>query len=140
MLFRSVWLIVKQRMADNGWMYSGRSSLLDRTPEWVGKTNFLVNELARGSKSGIRPSCPCARCKLRQRQGKDEMSKHLWSYGYMPNYVTTVDFDEYERENGRVMRQRINGNEDDGIKNFSARCHLASTSQKARARQHPFML
>jgi len=36
----------------------------------------------------------------------------------MPNFVTTVNFDEYERESGRVMRQRINGNEDDGIRNW----------------------
>ena len=104
-------------MADNGWMYSGRTSLVDKTDEWVWKTHLLVKELARGSKSGIRPNCPCVRCKMHKRLGKDEMTKHLWSRGYMLNFVTTVDFDEYERENGRVMRQRINGNEDDVIRN-----------------------
>ena len=26
--------------------------------------------------------------------------------------------DQYDSDNGRVMRQRINGNEDDGIRNF----------------------
>ena len=36
----------------------------------------------------------------------------------MPNFVTTIDFGEYERESGRVMQQRINGNEDDGIRNW----------------------
>ena len=97
-------------MADNGWMYSGRTSAVDRTDEWVWKTNLLVQELARGSKAGIRPNCPCARCNMRQRQTKDDMTKHLWSRGYMPNFVTTIDFGEYERERGRVMRQRINGN------------------------------
>ena len=108
-------------MADNGWMYSGRTSAVDRTDEWVWKTNLLVKELARGSKSGIRPNCLCLRCKLRKCQGKDEMTKDLWSSGYIPNFITTVDFGEYERENGRVMRQRINGNEDDGIKKLARR-------------------
>ena len=64
-------------MADNGWMYSGRTSLVDKTDEWVWKTNLLVKELARGSKAGVRPNCPCARCKRRHRQGKDDMTKHL---------------------------------------------------------------
>jgi hypothetical protein len=34
----------------------------------------------------------------------------------MPNYVTSVDFSQYDRDRGEVMRQRINGNEDDGIR------------------------
>jgi hypothetical protein len=34
----------------------------------------------------------------------------------MPDLVTWVDFFEYERDRGEVMRQRINGNEDDGIR------------------------
>lgn len=65
--------------------------------EWVGKTNFLVKELARGSKGGIRPLCPCARCRRRHRQGKDDMTKHLWLRGYMPNFVTSIDFAHYEK-------------------------------------------
>ena len=99
-----VWLPVKQKMSDNGWMYSGRTSLVDRTDEWVWKTDMLVKELAHGSKSGIRPTCPCARCNKRQRQSKDEMRKHLWKYGYMPDFVTTIDFSQYERDRGEMMR------------------------------------
>ena len=77
------------------------------------------SDLARkGLESGARGQCPCPRCKFRTRQGKDDMIKHLFSRGYMLNFVTTVNFDEYERESGRVMRQRINGNEDDGIRNW----------------------
>jgi hypothetical protein len=103
-------------MADNGWMYSGRHSGTEMTEEWVWKTNCLVKELARASKLGVRPACPCARCKRRHRQGKDDMTKHLWLYGYMPDFVTWVDFSQYERDRGEVMRQRIDGNEDDGIR------------------------
>src|SRR5664279_3692127 len=44
------------------------------------------------------------------------MTKHLWLYGYMPNYVTLVDFAQYERDRGEVMRQRIDGNEYEGIR------------------------
>ena len=118
MLFRSINLLllgayyemrcsldpIKQRMADNGWMYSGRISKIKRTEEWEWKTNMLVKDLARGSKaSGVRPRCPCINCKNRARQGKDEMTKHLWLSGYMPNYVTKVDFAQVERDRVEVM-------------------------------------
>ena len=113
------WLAIKQWMADNGWMYSGRISKIKRTEEWEWKTNMLVKELARGSKAtGVRPRCPCINCKNRARQGKDEMTKHLWLSGYMPNYVTKVDFAQVERDRVEVMRQRINGNEYDGMRNL----------------------
>jgi hypothetical protein len=34
----------------------------------------------------------------------------------MPNYVTSVDFSQYDHDRGEVTRQRIDGNEDDGIR------------------------
>jgi hypothetical protein len=40
-------------MADNGWMYSGRISATEKIAKWVSKTDLLVKELARGSKSGV---------------------------------------------------------------------------------------
>lgn len=105
-------------MADNGWMYSGRISATNKTDDWVRNTHLLVNELARGSKAMVRALCPCAHCTKRHRQGKDDMYKHLLQYGYMSNYVTQVDFARYERDRGEVMRQRLNGNEHDGIRNM----------------------
>jgi hypothetical protein len=90
-------------MADNGWMYSGRISATETTAEWVSKTDLLVKELAHGSKSGVRPSCPCTRCNRCHRQRKDDMTKHLWLQGYMPNYVTSDDFSQYDRDRGEVM-------------------------------------
>ena len=79
---------IKQRMADNGWMYSGRISKTERTSEWEWKTDLLVKELGRGSKkSGVRPRCPCTKCKNRVRQGKDEMTKHLWLCGLMQDVL-----------------------------------------------------
>jgi hypothetical protein len=52
------------------------------------------------------------------REGKDDMYKHLLQYGYMSHYVTHIDFDEHERDRGDVMRQRLNGNEYDGVRNL----------------------
>lgn len=104
-------------MADNGWMYSGRNSAVDRTEEWVWKTDMLVKELGRGSKA-VRPRCPCSRCRNRQRATKEEVRQHLWLSGYMTGFVTTVDFTQYDCDRGDVMRQRIDGNEYDGIRNL----------------------
>ena len=132
-----VWLAIQQRMADNGWMFTGRENAMERTDEWVWKTNFLVRELGRGSKSGIHPGCPCARCKLHLRKGKKDMSKHLWSYGYWEEYTTTIDFGQYELENSRVMRQRINGIEDDGMRNFLEDLRNADIPDSPPSREEP---
>jgi hypothetical protein len=52
------------------------------------------------------------------RHGKDDMYKHLLQYGYMPHYVTHIDFDEHERDKGGVMRQQLNDNKYDGVGDF----------------------
>ena len=46
------------------------------------------------------------------------MYNHLLGCGYMPHYVTNVDFDQHERNRGEVMRQRLNDNEFDGMRDF----------------------
>jgi hypothetical protein len=46
------------------------------------------------------------------------MYKHLLQYGYMSHYVMHIDFDEHERDRGDVMRQRVNGNEYDGVRDL----------------------
>ena len=113
-----VWLTIKQRMADNGWMYSGRVSATNKTDEWVRKTQFLVKELARGTKGLVEALCPCNRCNRHHRRSKEDMWKHLLNAGYMPNYVPNVDFNQRERDRCEVMRQRFNGNEYDGTRNL----------------------
>src|SRR4051812_45773048 len=124
-------------MADNGWIYSGRTSVVDRTDEWTWKTDLLVRELARGSKAGIRPTYPCTHCNKRHRQSKEEMKKHLWRYGYMRDFVTTVEFTQYERDRGEVMRQRINGNEGDGIRNLLDDFHDADMPDSPPSHEPP---
>ena len=113
-----VWLTIKQRMADNGWMYSGRVSATNKTDEWIRKTQFLVKELARGTKGLVEALCPCNRCNRHHRRSKEDMWKHLLNAGYMPNYVTNVDFDQRECDRSEVMRERFNGNEYDGTGNL----------------------
>jgi hypothetical protein len=100
-----VWLSIKQRMTDNGWMYSGLVSATNKTDEWIYKTQMLVKELAHATKGRVRELCPCSRCLKHHRQGKDDMYKHFLQYGYMSHYVTYIDFDEHERNRGDVMRQ-----------------------------------
>ena len=46
------------------------------------------------------------------------MYNHLLANGYMLHYVTTVDFDQHEHDRGEVMRQRLNGNDYDGVRDF----------------------
>ena len=102
-------------MADNGWMYSGRVSSTQVTDEWRRKTSFLVKELAHGSKGVVHPRCPCNVCRRCIPKDKEEMTKHLFWHGYMLEYNPPVDFSQHDRDRGEVMRQRIDGNETDGI-------------------------
>ena len=104
-------------MADNGWMYSGRTSAVDRTDEWTWKTAMVVQEIARGPKT-LDPRCPCVRCRNRHRARKEVMKQHLWAYGYMSGFVTTVEFTKNECDRVDVMRQRIDGIEYDGMRNL----------------------
>jgi hypothetical protein len=58
------------------------------------------------------------RCFKHHRRGNDDMHKHFLQYGYMPHYVTQINFVEHECETGEVMRQRLNGIEYDGIRDL----------------------
>lgn len=82
-----VCLPIKQRMADNEWMYSGRVSSTQVTDEWKWKTNFLVKELAHGSKGVVRPCCPCSVCRRRHPTDMVEMTN---TFGGMGICVTTT--------------------------------------------------
>ena len=55
------------------------------------------------------------------------MTKHLMLNGYMPNFRVWVHHGEQEPDRARaeVMRQRVDGNEDDGIRNLMDDLHDA---------------
>ena len=106
-----------QRMAHGQWMYSGRISADEMTTEWQWKTDYYMKDATRGSKT-VCPLCPCARCKMNNRQGTFGMTRHLWLNGYMPNFTMRIKFPKRNRAREEVMRQRIDGNANDGIGNM----------------------
>ena len=112
-----MWLPLKQNMADNEWMYSGRTGPNEITDEWVEKTELFLDEIFRRSKR-IDPHCPCAVCQRRFHHGRKIMESHLLLKGYMPNFIMPIDIAEQQRSREEVMRQRIDGNEDDGIRDM----------------------
>src|SRR3954470_2099965 len=71
-----------------------------------------------GGPKTLDPRCPCVRCRNRHRAKKEVMKQHLWAYGYMSGFITTVDCTQNEHDRGDVMRQRIDGIEYDGMRNF----------------------
>ena len=102
-------------MADNQWMYNGFTRGNRVTPEWISKTDVFLRETFRGPMRMI-PHCPCARCGRRHSKGKDEMTLHLRTYGYMKNFDMPINFAERDRGREEVMRQRIGGYVDDGVR------------------------
>src|SRR6266566_443191 len=101
-------LPIKQRMADNLWMYNGFIRRNRVTPEWVAKTDVFLKEIFRRPLRII-PQCPCAKCGRRLRRNKDEMTEHLRTHGYMRNFNMPINFAERDRGKEEVMRQRISG-------------------------------
>ena len=104
-------------MADNQWMYSGFFRRNQVTTEWVEKTDVFLKEIFRSPMRMV-PECPCARCKRRIRRDKSEMTKHLHTHGFMPNFNMPINF--AQRDHGRedVIRQRVAGYEDDGVRDM----------------------
>ena len=72
-------------MADNQWMYSGFNHQNRVTSEWIAKTDVYLKEIFRRPMRII-PPCPCARCARRHRRNQTDMSEHLRTHGYMPNF------------------------------------------------------
>ena len=104
-------------MADNQWMYSGFFRWNQVTIEWVDKTDVFLKEIFR-SPMRIVPECPCAKCKRRMRKGKTEMTKHLRTHGFMPNFNMPINFAQQDRGREDVIRQRIAGYEDNGVRDM----------------------
>ena len=129
-------------------MYSGRISANEVSDEWIERTdNFLSEAFRVAKRNKMRPFCPCAVCKNRLYRGKDIMTKHLMLHGYMPGFTVWVQHGEQEPDRGRdeVMRQRINGIEDDGIRNLlddlcDARMANQDEEPEASAKAHLDML
>ena len=107
----------KAEMADNQWMYSGFFRRNQVTTEWVEKTDVFLKEIFRSPMRMV-PECPCARCKRRIRRDKSEMTKHLRTHGFMPNFNMPINFAQRDRGREDVIRQRVAGYEDDGVRDM----------------------
>jgi uncharacterized protein YifN (PemK superfamily) len=71
-------------------MYAGRPSEGMFSPEWIEKTDAFI-ELAFAKVKGAPTTwCPCSRCQNTRKKTKAEMGKHLWKYGFTPNYTRWV--------------------------------------------------
>ena len=132
-------------MADNQWMYSGFFRRNQVTTEWVEKTDVFLKEIFRSPMRMV-PECPCARCKRRIRRDKSEMTKHLRTHGFMPNFNMPINFAQRDRGREDVIRQRVAGYEDDGVRDmlddvFAAQptppSHSANERRSRRKPQRP---
>ena len=49
---------------------------------------------------------------------KSEMTKHLRTHGFMPNFNMPINFAQRDRGREDVIRQRVAGYEDDGVRDM----------------------
>ena len=132
-----MWLAKKQRMADNQWMYSGFIRRNRVTSEWIAKTDVYLKEIFRRPMRII-PPCPCARCARRHRRNQTDMSEHLRTHGYMPNFdMPPINIAEQDRGREEVMRQRIDGYEDDGVRDMLDDVIVAETANATPSENEP---
>ena len=132
-----MWLAKKQRMADNQWMYSGFIRRNRVTSEWIAKTDVYLKEIFRRPMRII-PQCPCARCARCHRRNQTDMSEHLRTHGYMPNFdMPPINIAEQDRGREEVMRQRIDGYEDDGVRDMLDDVIVAETGNATPSENEP---
>ena len=107
----------KAEMADNQWMYSGFFRRNEVTTEWAERTDVFLKEIFRRPMRMV-PECPCAKCKRRIRRDQEEMTLHLRMNGFMPNFNMPINFAQRDCGREEVIRQRIAGHEDDGVRDM----------------------
>lgn len=124
-------------MADNQWMYSGFIRRNRVTPEWVTKTDVYLKEIFR-CPMRIIPRCPCAKCARRHRRNQKDMTEHLRTHGYMPNFdMPPINIAERDRGREEVMRQRIGGYADDGVRDMLDDVIAAETAHATPSENEP---
>jgi len=104
--------------------------------EWAEKTNVFLKEILR-KPMVICPSCPCATCGRRILREKSEMTMHLRTYGFMPNFPMPINFAQRNRDREEVMRQRIGGYEDDGVRDMLDDVRAAHTIDATHSENEP---
>ncbi|PKA49514.1 hypothetical protein AXF42_Ash004054 [Apostasia shenzhenica] len=91
-------------------MYNRRTIDRRLTDEFVaGVQQFLdyaFSQTIHVSKNTVR--CPCLKCKNMRFHNKDEITVHLWSRGFMPNYHVWTSHGEEPSEEARKLYDYIN--------------------------------
>ena len=124
-------------MADNQWMYSGFIHRNRVTSEWIAKTDVYLKEIFHRPMRII-PPCPCARCARCHRRNQTDMSEHLRTHGYMPNFdMPPINIAEQDRGREEMMRQRIDGYEDDGVRDMLDDVIVAETANATPSENEP---
>ena len=81
------------------------------------------------------PLCECTRL---HRRNQADMSEHLRTHGYMPNFdMPPINIAEQDRGREEVMRQRIDGYEDDGVRDMLDDVIVAETANATPSENEP---
>ena len=92
----------KAEMADNQWMYGGFFHRNEVTTEWAERTDVFLKEIFCRPMRMV-PECPCAICKRRIRRDRKEMTLHLRTNGFMPNFNMPINFAQRNRGREAVI-------------------------------------
>jgi hypothetical protein len=95
-------------MDNREWMYMGRPSQAEITPERMDKTEGFLNQVFGKVANGARDTfCPYSECGNRKRKTRKVMREHLCKYGFTPNYTRWVFYGEAHRTREEVVRPRL---------------------------------
>ena len=101
-------------MDNREWMYTGRPSQDEITPEWMDKTEGFLNQAFGKAANGARDTFyPCSECGNRKRKTRKIMGEHLFKYGFTPNYTRWVFHGEAHHTREEVVRPRVKAFDDD---------------------------
>jgi hypothetical protein len=81
--------------------------------DYKGWCFFLEWAFGEAAKGASLVPCPCSRCANRKRKTKKAMGEQIWKNGFMPNYTRWIFHDAAHRMREEVVRQRIEGYDDD---------------------------
>jgi hypothetical protein len=81
----------------------------------MAKTEGFLDQAFGKAANGVRDTfCPCSECENKKRKTRKVMGKHLYKYGFTPNYTRWVYHGESHRTREEVMRPRLEEFDGDG--------------------------
>jgi hypothetical protein len=101
-------------MDDHEWMYTGRKSQKDFSPEWIEKTEAFLEQAFTKAKGARTTWCPYDKCANTRKHTKEVMEQHLCKYGFTEDYTQWVYHSEADRTREEVVRPRVEDYDADG--------------------------